>query len=104
MNEEKQKIGIDIRPENAGGTYSNLAIITHSQNEFILDFASMLPGLQKALLGSRVIMSPVNVKNLLNALRDNIEAYEKNFGPITPKIPGNGTFNMGGGFGNGTKS
>lgn len=103
MNEEKQ-IGIEIKPEIAGGTYSNLAIITHSPNEFILDFAAMLPGMPKAMVGSRVVMAPEHAKRLLMALQDNISKYESQIGQIILSRPDKGTFPMGGNFGNGTKS
>lgn len=103
MNEEKQ-IGIEIKPDIASGTYSNLAIITHSPNEFILDFASMLPGMQKALVGSRVVMAPEHAKRLLMALQDNISKYESQIGPIILSAPNKNTYPMGGNFGNGAKS
>lgn len=99
MADEKQ-INIEVRPEVAGGSYSNLAIITHSHSEFILDFASMLPGMPKATVNNRVIMTPEHAKRLFLALQDNISKYEEQFEQIV--IPGGpkATFPMGG-FGNG---
>lgn len=96
---------IDVKPEVAKGSYSNLAIITHSHTEFILDFASMLPGLAKPEVHDRIIMNPENAKRLLFALQDNISKYESQNGPIVLPESNKGTFPMGGfGSGNGTKS
>ena len=81
---------LDITPDVAKGTYSNLAIISHSPSEIILDFAQMLPGSSNANVRSRVIMNPIHAKRLLNALADNIQKYEQNFGTIVePSVPGN---------------
>ena len=81
---------LDIAPDVAKGTYSNLAIISHSPSEIILDFAQMLPGSPNATVRSRVIMNPIHAKRLLNALADNIQKYEQNFGTIVePSVPGN---------------
>ncbi|MBR3723795.1 MAG: DUF3467 domain-containing protein [Bacteroidales bacterium] len=73
---------LDVSSEVANGTYSNLAIISHSPTEIILDFAQMLPGTPNATVRSRVIMNPVHAKRLLAALNDNIQKYERNFGTI----------------------
>jgi len=111
MDEKKNEISLELNPEVAKGTYSNLAIITHSKAEFILDFASMLPGLNKALVTNRLIMTPGHAKMLLNALMDNVTKYESQFGLINLDNRGGnqngGTFNLGDlpNFGpNGTKS
>jgi hypothetical protein len=96
---------IEVKPEVAKGSYSNLAIITHSHTEFILDFASMLPGLAKPEVHDRIIMNPEHAKRLLFALQDNISKYESQNGPIVLPETNKGTFPMGGfGGGNGTKS
>ncbi len=103
--ENGKELKIEIKPEVVKGSYSNLAIITHSHSEFIIDFATMLPGLAKPEVGNRIIMTPEHAKRLFLALQDNINKYENQHGPITfgnneqPK----GTFPMGG-FGNGAKS
>ena len=76
-------MNISISPEKAAGTYSNLAIIAHSQAEFIVDFASVMPAMQQANVQSRIIMTPENAKRLLLALQDNVSKYEKQFGQIT---------------------
>ena len=79
---EEKKLSINIAPDKAAGVYSNLAVIAHSQTEFIVDFASVLPGVQQANVQSRVIMTPENAKRLLFALQDNLAKYEKQFGTI----------------------
>ena len=73
-NEKEFKI--ELRPEVAKGSYSNLAIITHSHSEFIIDFATMLPGLPKPEVGNRIVMTPEHAKRLYLALQDNINKYE----------------------------
>ena len=90
--EEKKEISLEIRPEVAKGTYSNLAIITHSHSEFIIDFATILPGLPKPDISNRIVMTPEHAKRLLNALMDNVTKYEAQFGLINL---GGGTFNLG---------
>ena len=92
----KKQLNLEIKPEIAKGTYSNLAIITHSRSEFIIDFASILPGRPKPEISSRVIMTPEHAKRLLNALMDNITKFESQFGFIDMGNPsGKGTFNLG---------
>ena len=101
---EKEKgFSIGIKPEVAHGSYSNLAIITHSHSEFILDFATMLPGLAKPEVGNRIIMTPEHAKRLFLALQDNINKYESQIGPISLGGEPKATFPMGG-LGSGTKS
>lgn len=100
---EEKELKIEIKPEVAKGTYSNLAIITHSHSEFIIDFATMLPGLQKPEVGNRIIMTPEHAKRLFLALQDNIAKYESQNGQITFANSPKATFPMGG-FGGGAKS
>src|SRR3972149_1829773 len=87
-----QQINIQLDEKVAEGIYSNLVLIAHSPAEFFLDFARMVPGVPKATVQSRVIMTPAHVKFLLNALKENIEKYEKQFGEIklhgAPQQPG----------------
>lgn len=78
----KNQINIELTDEVAGGIYSNLAIITHSPSEFILDFVSLMPGAPKAKVKSRIVMTPQHAKRLYKALADNLSKYESNFGPI----------------------
>ena len=82
MANEKE-ISFDIKPEVAKGSYANLALITHSHSEFIIDFASMLPGFPKPEVGNRIIMTPEHTKRLMMALIDNVQKYESMFGPIS---------------------
>lgn len=84
-NNEKREIKIELTPEMASGKYANLAIITHSVNEFFMDFVSVVPNAPQARVQSRVIMTPENAKTLLMALQDNVRKYEASFGTITPK-------------------
>ena len=83
MEENKnQQLQIELKPEVAEGTYSNLAILTHSSSEFVADFIQMMPGMQKAQVRSRIIMAPEHAKRLLLALQDNVKKYEQQFGTI----------------------
>ena len=82
---QQQQLQLNLRPEIARGEYSNLALITHSHTDFILDFARHLPGMQQPEVCSRVIMAPEHAKRLLAALQENIMRYEREFGAI--KIP-----------------
>ena len=76
------QLQIELKEEVAQGTYANLAIITHSSSEFVLDFVRVLPGLPKAGVQSRVILAPEHDKRLQRALEENIAKYERAFGPI----------------------
>ncbi len=86
-NNAQKQIQLELKPEIARGTYSNLAIITHSHSEFIIDFATMLPGQPKPEVSNRIIMTPEHTKRLLNALMDNITKYESQFGFIDLGMP-----------------
>ena len=77
-----QSLDIELTEEIAEGTYSNFAIITHSQSEFILDFIRMRPGVPKGKVKSRIILAPHHAKRLLMALGDNLARYEANFGEV----------------------
>ena len=99
---EKKEIQFELTPDMASGKYANLAVISHSINEFFLDFISVVPNAPKAMVQSRIIMTPENAKTLFMALQENLHRYEQNFGVITPKgqgTPNNGTpfMPMGGG-------
>jgi Protein of unknown function (DUF3467) len=76
------QINIELKEEVAQGTYSNLAIITHSSSEFVIDFVRIMPGLPKADVKSRIILTPEHAKRLLMALKDNISKYESVHGSI----------------------
>lgn len=84
-NNPQNEIKIELTPEMASGKYANLAVITHSINEFFLDFISVVPNAPQARVQSRIIMTPENAKTLLMALQDNVRKYEANYGTIVPK-------------------
>lgn len=81
QNNDNQ-IQIELTEDIAQGTYSNLAIISHSSSEFILDFVRIVPGTPKAKVKSRIILTPEHAKRLLSALGDNINRFEKMNGQI----------------------
>lgn len=81
-NKNKAALEIELKDEVAGGIYANMAVTAHSRSEFVLDFISLLPGMNKAQVRSRVIMTPEHAKRLLAALQDNINRYESLFGEI----------------------
>lgn len=76
------QLQIELKEEVAQGMYANLAIITHSSSEFIIDFVRVMPGLPKAGVQSRLILAPEHAKRLLRALEENIVKYERVFGSI----------------------
>lgn len=89
---EQNQINIELPEEIAEGIYSNLAMIAHSNSEFVIDFIRLMPGVPKAKVKSRVVITPEHAKRLLKALQDNIDRYENTFGEIKktdeqPKFP-----------------
>ena len=106
MDNEKNPINkLEVLPEAAGGTYSNLAVISHSKTEFIIDFAAIFPGFSGPQVRSRIIMAPEHCKRLLGALADNISKYESQFGTIgIENGQPSATFNLSDLNPNGTKS
>jgi hypothetical protein len=91
-NQPQNQINIELSEEIAEGVYANLAMIAHSNSEFVLDFIRLMPGVPKAKVKSRVILTPEHAKRLLAALKDNIKKFEETFGPIkqneeAPKFP-----------------
>jgi len=89
----QSQISIELNEEIAQGTYSNLAVITHSASEFVVDFIRIMPGIPKAQVKSRIILTPEHAKRLVAALQDNISKYEAVHGTIkevkgsVPTIP-----------------
>ncbi|MEX2596999.1 MAG: DUF3467 domain-containing protein [Salibacteraceae bacterium] len=79
---QQSKINIELSEEVAQGDYANLAIITHSTAEFIVDFISMMPNTPKAKVKSRIIMTPQHAKRLLKALNENVRKFESQHGEI----------------------
>ncbi|GGZ36477.1 hypothetical protein GCM10007049_32310 [Echinicola pacifica] len=82
IKEGNQPINVELTDEIAEGIYSNLAMIAHSNSEFVVDFIRLMPGIPKAKVKSRIIMTPDHAKRLLAALKDNIDKYEQAFGKI----------------------
>jgi hypothetical protein len=82
QNQNQNQINIELTEDVAEGTYANLAMIAHSNTEFVIDFIRMMPGLPKAKVKARIIITPEHAKRLLIALKDNIKKYEESFGPI----------------------
>jgi len=78
----ENELNIELSKEVAQGSYSNLAIITHSSSEFILDFIRLMPGVPKAQVNNRIIMNAEHAKRLFLALKDNISKFENQFGEI----------------------
>jgi hypothetical protein len=98
--EAQNQINIELSEEIAEGVYANLAMIAHSNSEFVIDFIRLMPGVPKAKVKSRIVITPEHAKRLLTALKDNIEKYEEVFGDIkhnydSPRYP----FNFGGTMG-----
>jgi hypothetical protein len=79
---QQQQMSIDLSEEVGQGIYSNLAIITHSPAEFVVDFVRMMPNVPKAKVQSRIILTPQHAKRLLKALAENVNRYEAQFGVI----------------------
>jgi len=89
MSEKKKtQLKIELPEARAEGHYSNFTVISHSGAEFVLDFARIVPGSPKAVVQSRVIMTPIHAKTLLYTLRDNVQKYESKFGEI--QVPDRG--------------
>jgi hypothetical protein len=82
MEEQNNQLNIELSAEVAEGTYSNLAIISHSSSEFVVDFIRIMPGTPKANVKSRIILTPEHAKRLLFALQENIAKYETQNGKI----------------------
>src|SRR5574337_391740 len=79
---QTNQLNIELTEEIADGIYSNLAIITHSNSEFVIDFVKVMPGVPKAKVKSRILLTPQHAKRLLAALQDNISKYESVHGAI----------------------
>lgn len=79
----QNQVNIELPEDVAEGVYSNLAIISHSQSEFVIDFIRLVPNVPKAKVKSRVILTPQHAKKLLKALNDNVKKFEAAHGPIS---------------------
>lgn len=76
------QINVELTEDVAEGEYSNLAIINHSPSEFVVDFIRVMPGVPKAKVKSRIVLTPQHAKRLLRALNDNVSRYEAQHGEI----------------------
>lgn len=81
-NNNQNQLNIELTEEIADGIYSNLAIITHSTSEFVVDFVKIMPGVPKAKVKARILLTPQHAKRLMMALADNIQKFEAVNGPI----------------------
>lgn len=81
------QLNIELTEDVADGIYSNLAVITHSNSEFVVDFIKVMPGVPKAKVKSRIVLTPQHAKRLLNALKDNIAKFEQANGKIESNHP-----------------
>ena len=79
---DQNQLNIELSEEVADGIYSNLAIITHSNSEFVIDFIKVMPGIPKAKVKSRIVLTPQHAKRLMKALNDNLAKYESVHGII----------------------
>ncbi len=79
------EIKLELPESRAEGNYSNFTVISHSAAEFVLDFARIMPGTAKAIVQTRVIMTPIHAKTLLFTLQENLAKFEHKFGEI--KLP-----------------
>jgi hypothetical protein len=96
QDNQQNQLNIELTEEMAEGEYSNLAVITHSNAEFIIDFIKVMPGVPKAKVKSRILLTPQHAKRLLMALGDNISKYESIHGPIKHTEGMNIPMNFGG--------
>ena len=81
-DKNQNQLNIELSEEIAEGTYSNLAIITHSNAEFVIDFVRIMPGVPKAKVKSRILLTSQHTKRLMNALKDNLQKFESDNGVI----------------------
>ncbi len=90
-NQNQQQINIELDEQIAEGIYSNLAVINHSASEFVVDFICLMPGLPKAKVKSRIVLTPQHAKRLVNALAENVHRFEQAHGEIKdfeqPQMP-----------------
>lgn len=87
QNQQDGNINIQLNEMVAAGAYCNLALVNHSPSEFVLDFIQMMPGVNQAQVRSRVILAPLHAKRVLEALKQNIQNYEQQFGEIKEVEP-----------------
>lgn len=95
-NEQPAALNIEISEEVAEGTYANLAIITHSHAEFVVDFVNVMPGTPKSKVKSRLIMTPFHAKRFMKAIVENVQKFEASHGEIKDMETVEMPFNFGG--------
>lgn len=91
----EQQLNIELTEEMADGEYANLAIITHSFAEFVIDFVNVMPNVPKAKVKSRIVMTPQHAKRLMRALIDNVKRFETQYGNIKDQEANAMPFNFG---------
>ena len=96
QNQQPNQLNIEITDEIAEGSYANLAIITHSHAEFVIDFVNVMPGMPKSKVKSRVIMTPFHAKRLMKAMIENVQKFEAANGDIKDLEAVEIPFNFGG--------
>ncbi|HML57721.1 MAG TPA: DUF3467 domain-containing protein [Ferruginibacter sp.] len=95
-NNNNHQINIEISEEVAEGTYANLAIITHSHAEFVIDFVSVMPGTPKSKVKNRIIFTPFHAKRFMKAMMENVKKFEASHGTIQDMESVEIPFNFGG--------
>lgn len=96
QNQQPQQLNIEITEEVAEGEYANLAIITHSHAEFVIDFVNVMPGTPKSKVKSRIILTPQHAKRFMKAMIENVQRYEAAHGTIRDMEEIQVPFNFGG--------
>lgn len=92
--QNQNQISIELTEEMAEGTFANLAMVGHTNEEFVIDFIRMMPNMPKAKVKSRIILTPQHTKRLMRALIENVQRYEAQHGIIQDKQPPSGGFPM----------
>lgn len=96
QNNQPNQLNIEISEEVAEGTYANLAIITHSHAEFVIDFVNVMPGAPKSKVKSRIILTPFHAKRFMKAIIENVQKFEEANGSIQDMESVEIPFNFGG--------
>jgi len=92
---QSKQIQVQLDEKVGQGIYANLALISHSGAEFVVDFTRMLPGMPKAIVQARIVLTPQHAKGLLKALEENIRKFEDKFGEIKSASTKQGEKNFG---------
>jgi len=87
VKQDPNQLNIELSEEVAEGIYSNLAIITHSNQEFVVDFIKMMPGVPKAKVKARIVLTPQHMKRFMRAIVDNVKKFEQMHGEIQDSEP-----------------